>query len=238
VAGVSKQQQLQLQQPPRPEGSQSQARSFFPPSFLVPLNSPRLDPPTPAPPAPSNQVSKIGDASAKDAAQAAWALASAGRADKPALDALGKALGAKLGAGDAPADAAAALWAFATLNHKLDGHVRGQGAGLAWRRWARTGAGSTLGPAAAARGRPAQADPLASSPEPAPPAQALTKAAAAVKAGVADLSPEQAIHGAWALALLGGDKDAVGALLGAAGAAVAAAPDCVSVQVRRGGGLP
>jgi hypothetical protein len=72
----------------------------------------------------TRQVSKIGEASAKDAAQAAWALARLGRADKPALDALSKALGAKLGAGDAPADAAAALWAFATLSHKPDAQVR------------------------------------------------------------------------------------------------------------------
>jgi hypothetical protein len=47
--------------------------------------------------------------------------------DKPVLDALGKALGAKLGAGDAPADAAAAVWAFATLNYKLDAQVGGKG---------------------------------------------------------------------------------------------------------------
>ncbi|KIY94756.1 hypothetical protein MNEG_13206 [Monoraphidium neglectum] len=127
-------------------------------------------------------VSKIGGASAKDAAQAAWALAKLGRVDKPVLDALGKALGAKLGAGDAPADAAAAVWAFATLNYKLD-------------------------------------------------AQALTKATAAIKAGAAELSTEQAIHAAWGLALLGSaDKDALSALLTAAGGAIAAAPDSVSVQ--------
>lgn len=127
-------------------------------------------------------VAKLGDASAKDVAQATWALAKLGRADKGALGALSKALGAKLGASDAPADAAAAIWALATLNF-------------------------------------------------APDATALSKAAGAVKAGAAELSPEQAIHAAWGLALLGsGDKDALAALLAAAGGAISAAPDSVSVQ--------
>lgn len=46
------------------------------------------------------------------------------RVDKPALDAIGRTLATKLGAGDAPADAAAAVWAFATLNAKPDAQVR------------------------------------------------------------------------------------------------------------------
>ncbi|KAI8472216.1 MAG: mitochondrial F1F0 ATP synthase associated protein [Monoraphidium minutum] len=127
-------------------------------------------------------VGKIGDATAKDAAQAAWALAKLGRVDKPALDAIGKALSTKLGGGEAPADAAAAVWAFATLNYKLDG-------------------------------------------------QALSKAAAAIKAGAGELSAEQAIHAAWGLALLGSaDKDVFSALLSSAGSAVSAAPDAVPVR--------
>ena len=60
--------------------------------------------------------------------------------------------------------------------------------------------------------------------------QALSKAAAAIKAGAADLSPEQAVDAAWALALLGADAAALAPPLAAAGAAVAAAPDCVPVQ--------
>lgn len=64
-------------------------------------------------------AAKAESASARDLAQASWALAKLRRSsDKAALDALGKALGAKLsGSGATPQDAAAAAWAFATLGH-------------------------------------------------------------------------------------------------------------------------
>jgi len=155
---------------------------------------------------PLQQVGKIGEASAKDLAQAVWALAKLGRcartlsacgphssanphanlhackrlhnahmrthmrthpmtrkpptptqpspcrstrrrarrSDKAALDALSKGLGAKLGGGEAPSDAAAALWALATLNYKPAGDVSGSGLrvqGLSSREVALTGSG-------------------------------------------------------------------------------------------------
>lgn len=58
-----------------------------------------------------------------------------------------------------------------------------------------------------------------------------TKAAAAIKGAVGQLSAEQQVHAAWSLALLGGgDKDVFGALFSALGAQLAAAPDSLPVQ--------
>jgi hypothetical protein len=63
-----------------------------------------------------------------------------------------------------------------------------------------------------------------------PDAGLISKAAAAIKGAVGELTPEQQICAAWSLALLGGgDKDVFGALFGALGAALAAAPDSVPV---------
>jgi hypothetical protein len=59
----------------------------------------------------------------------------------------------------------------------------------------------------------------------------LSKASAAIKGVVGELSPEQQICAAWSLALLGGgDKEVFGALFSALGASLAAAPDSVPVQ--------
>lgn len=127
-------------------------------------------------------LAKAGEASARDVAQGVWALAKMGSADAATLEGLGRALGSKLGQGEAAADVAAALWGFASLNHSLDSGV-------------------------------------------------VSRGAASIKAGAGALTPAQAIHAAWALALLGGDKDALGAALKAASDGVAAAPDAVPVPL-------
>lgn len=53
--------------------------------------------------------------------------------------------------------------------------------------------------------------------------------AAALKAGAAELSVSHAIDAAWGLSVLGGDKDAVAALLGVGAAAVQKDPASVDV---------
>jgi len=63
-----------------------------------------------------------------------------------------------------------------------------------------------------------------------PDAELLAKASALVKAGAGELSTAQQIQTAWGMATLGAaDKEALGALLAAAAAAVAKAPEAVSI---------
>lgn len=63
--------------------------------------------------------------------------------------------------------------------------------------------------------------------------QALSKAAATIKAGAADLSADQAIHAAWGLALLGADKDALAPLFAADGAVTVQVGCCASARFNR-----
>mmetsp|Transcript_36959 Transcript_36959/g.82171 ORF Transcript_36959/g.82171 Transcript_36959/m.82171 type:complete len:560 (+) Transcript_36959:61-1740(+) len=63
---------------------------------------------------------KAGELSAREAVQGVWALAKLRRTDKPALDALVKAAGSKLSAGESAVDAAALAWAIGFLGYKAD----------------------------------------------------------------------------------------------------------------------
>lgn len=64
-----------------------------------------------------------------------------------------------------------------------------------------------------------------------PDAGLMSKASAGIKGAVGELTPEQQVHAAWSLALLGGgDKDVFGALFSALASKLAAAPDAVGVE--------
>ncbi|GBF92217.1 hypothetical protein Rsub_05299 [Raphidocelis subcapitata] len=162
-------------------------------------------------------AAKGGEFTAAQLAKVLWGAAAAGAADGKLAKAATAALLGKLA--DASArDAAQATWALAKLGRADKPALDALSKALAAKS-------ADAAPADAAAAVWALAT-LNHKPE----AGALAKASAAIKAGAGELSTEQAIHAAWGLALLGGDKDAFAALLSAAGAAVAAAPDCVSVQ--------
>lgn len=127
-------------------------------------------------------VGKAGELNLREVAQAVWGLAHLRRADKPLLDALGKAARSKLSSSESAVDAAALAWSLATLGAKPD-------------------------------------------------AETVKGLAGALKAGAGELTPSHAAQGAWGLALLGGDKDAVSSLLSVAARAIDKDPASLDVHV-------
>lgn len=163
-------------------------------------------------------AAKAGDFSAAELSKLLWGAAASGGADGKLAKTATAALVGKIGEASAK-DLAQAVWALAKLGRSdkaaLDALCKGLGSKL--------GGGEAPSDAAAALWALATLNYK-------PAGDVLSKASSTIKAAAADLPPTQAIHAAWALALLGGDKEALSALLAAAGAAVAAAPDGVSVQ--------
>jgi len=165
-------------------------------------------------------AAKAGEASARDLAQASWALAKMRRSgDGAMVDALGRALASKLPTGT-PQDAAAAAWAFATLGAGSNcAAAVAKAAGAALKA---AGAAALLTPAAAADaawglallGAPADAvSPLlarvAEAIQAAPDAVPVSAAAAAAEAAAlsgAPLSPPPVLAYCRDMRLLAGER--------------------------------